>query len=140
MLGMALGSQKDVWEWHGGKKLFGYGLGVIKFVWEWPRGHKRGLVMEFMTGGSLRQQIGKLTGKIDKSVAIAIGVCRALVSAHEQKRQLVVPQRRYLMQQLKWQLTFWEPCLDAAFWLSELATWEQELREPSAALDHRALR
>lgn len=47
--------------------------------------NKRGLVMEFMPGGSLRQQIGGLTGKICRCVSLAIGICRALSVAHEQR-------------------------------------------------------
>jgi hypothetical protein len=52
--------------------------GFVKYDQE-----KRGLVMEFIEGGNLRDAIKNLTGDIENSVKIAAGVCRALMLAHE---------------------------------------------------------
>src|SRR5689334_14022243 len=50
---------------------------------------ERGLVMEFVEGGSLRQTIHQFRHDVKGSVDIALGVCRALQRAHGVQPPLV---------------------------------------------------
>jgi hypothetical protein len=50
---------------------------------------RRCLVMEYVEGGNLRDMLGRLRGDLDRSLEIAIGICRALKKAHENPDPIV---------------------------------------------------